>query len=121
MPCASAATLARISPRFAPLLYNRRHLGVAAFLLMFAGLSFGFLNFVELFTATERSARVGHILLAIAVMALALATARFPTMRPRRAWCILLKTRFRRNGPAFRRASGRRSTSSNSRARVSRS
>lgn len=28
--------LSRLSPRFAPLLYNRRHLGVAAFLLMLA-------------------------------------------------------------------------------------
>ena len=51
--------------------------------------------------------------------ALARATAFLPTMRPSRAWCILLKTRLRRNGPDLSRPSGRRRTCSYSRARVS--
>jgi len=53
--------------------------------------------------------------------ALARATDFFPTMRPSRACCILLKTTLRRNGPARSRSSGRLNTRSNSLARVRRS
>ena len=71
-------------------------------------------------SACRRRRNRSRMMRLIRFLAWARATAFFPTIRPNRAACILVKTAFRRNGPALSLTSGRRRTASNSLARVSR-